>query len=131
MIQTVKRKVLAVSVWVLLASFVSYGQDLNKRTVLGETYARKEIKQILHGNNYKPFYDTLIKDKETVIAVVEPMLFKIYGRENVVNERPYECYLIDGCWFVSGTLPKNTVGGTFEIIVDSRNGKVLKLIHGK
>ncbi|WP_227990836.1 YbbC/YhhH family protein [Flavisolibacter ginsenosidimutans] len=115
----------------ILFPLTSCGQDFSDRILLGKGYARKSVKATLGDKNYKPFYDTLIKDKETAIAVVEPILFKIYGKKTIADERPYECYLIDGFWFISGTLPRNSVGGTFEVIFDSKNGRVLKIIHGK
>ena len=110
---------------------VSCGQDHSSRSVLGNAYAKKSAKEILGDKNYKPFYDTLIRTNETAIAVVEPILFDIYGRNNIVRQRPYECYLVDGYWYVAGTLPENYVGGVFEIILNAKNGEVIKLIHGK
>ncbi len=62
---------------------------------------------------------------------MEPQLFPIYGKENVTNQRPYEAYFVNGFWYVAGTLPHHTVGGTFEIIVEAQNGRVWKLTHGK
>jgi hypothetical protein len=73
----------------------------------------------------------LITDKETAIAMAEPLLFKIYGKEEIESERPYEVYLIDGYWYISGTLPKGYLGGTFIIIINSINGEVIRLIHEK
>jgi NTF2 fold immunity protein len=73
----------------------------------------------------------LIADKETTIAVVEPVLFNIYGEKNIKDQRPYEIYLFNGYWYVGGTLPEGSKGGTFEIIISSANGRIIKLIHGK
>ena len=119
---------------VLLYSMIAYsscGQNLENRTVPGEQNARKIIKEAIIDKSNKPFYDTLIKNKKTAIAVAEPILFDIYGKKEIVAERPYECYLIDGYWYISGTLPKDWLGGVFEIIINSKDGKVIKLTHGK
>jgi hypothetical protein len=117
---------------VMLSSFVFYGQNYNHRKVMGEENAKQAVKNALNDKDFKPFYDTLIEDKETAISVAEPILFKIYGRAAITSERPYECYLIDGYWYISGTLPKkNDTGGVFEIIISSKDGKVIKLTHGK
>jgi len=99
--------------------------------VLGEGNAKQAVKEALNSKGYKPFYDTLIKDKKTAIAVAEPILFKIYGQKNITEQRPYECYIIDGYWYISGTLPENSMGGVFEIIISSKDAKVVKLVHGK
>src|SRR5437762_11415059 len=108
-------------IWILILSFDSYGQDFKGRTVLGEANARQAVKNALIDESYRPFYDTLIKDKQTAISVAEPILFKIYGKQNIVSERPYECYLVDGYWYISGTLPKGWVGGVFEIIIGAKD----------
>lgn len=115
----------------VILPFYCCGQNFAGRTVLGEKNASRSIKEALADKDNKPFYDTLIKDKETAIEVAEPILFKIYGKKNITGERPYECYLIDGYWYICGTLPKNWMGGVFEIIINSKNGQVIKLVHGK
>ena len=118
--------------YVLMAvSLNSFAQNSKDRLILGEETARRAVKNALSEKDYKPFYDTLIKDKETAIAVVEPILFKTYGKKNIISERPYECYLIDGYWYICGTLPKHWDGGVFEIIMSAKDAKVLKLIHGR
>jgi hypothetical protein len=116
---------------IMIQPFFAACQNYKGRTVMGVENARETVKKSLMEKDAKPFYDTLIKDKETAIAVAEPILFNIYGKKNIIAERPYECYLIDGYWYISGTLPKGYIGGVFEIIIDSGNGKVIKLIHGK
>ena len=99
--------------------------------VVGKKYAAEEIKKAIANKNYKPFYDTLINDKEMAIAIAESILFKIYGRENIIEQRPFESYMINKYWYISGTLPKDWNGGVFEIIINSKNAQVIKLIHGK
>jgi NTF2 fold immunity protein len=113
----------------IIHSFSS-GQNFKNRTVLGEKNAKQAIKEAIK-DKAKPFYDTLIKNKETAIAIAEPILFDIYGKKDIINERPYECYLIDGYWYISGTLPKDWLGGVFEIIINAKDGKIIKLTHGK
>ena len=108
-----------------------FSQNYEGRAVLGKDNAKQAIKEAIADKKYKPFYDTLIKDKETAIAAVEPILFKTYGKKNIIKERPYECYLVDGYWYICGTLPKGWIGGVFEIIINSSDGKVIKLIHSQ
>jgi hypothetical protein len=95
-----------------------------------EQWAREDIKNALKGMP-KPFYDTLITDTETAIAVAEPILFKYYGKQEIESERPYQISRIDGYWYMTGSLPEGYKGGTFIIIINSLNGQVIRLIHGK
>jgi hypothetical protein len=116
----------------ILYSQVSCGQSYKDRTTLGVEYAKQELKSALQNSTAKQILvDTLIKDKETAIQVSEAMLFKIYSKDNITSQRPYEVNLIDGYWILNGTLPKNMLGGTFLIIIKATNGQVIKLTHGK
>lgn len=122
---------LLLTILFVIATKLTFSQDYKGRLVLGEANAKEAIKKTIADKNHRPFYDTLIKYKKTAIAVAEPILYEIYSKKNIIDQRPYECYLIDGYWFISGTLPKNTNGGVFEIIISSRDGKVMKIRHGK
>ncbi len=93
---------------------------------------RKVIKDALADKTNKQVcVDKVISDKQTAIAVAEPILFKIYGKGHILGERPYNVSLIDGYWVLSGTLPKGWDGGTFFIILAAKDGRVIKLIHYK
>ncbi|WP_207429917.1 YbbC/YhhH family protein [Sabulibacter ruber] len=110
----------------------SFAQDGEKRTTLGLDFSKKELAEALKNTDKTQILvDKVIKDKPTAINVAEAILFSIYGKENIVKQRPYESYLIDGYWLINGTLPQGWVGGTFLIIINSTNGKVIKLTHGK
>lgn len=109
-------------------------QIKDNRIILGKSYAEQELKSVLVGKSQHNVIDNktiIIKDSSTAINVAEPILFSIYGKANIIKQRPYEIYFIDNYWVLTGTLPKAWVGGTFLIIIDSRNSKVLKITHGK
>ena len=73
----------------------------------------------------------LIPKKENAINYAEIILFELYGKEKIESEKPYKINLINEYWIITGTLPKEMVGGVFEMVFDSWNGKVLILEHGK
>ena len=101
---------------------------------MGKSYAEKELKLALSKEAQHNVIDNkspLIKESSTAINIAEPILFSIYGKKNIESEKPYETYLIDNYWIIAGTLPKGMDGGTFLIIIDARNSKVLKITHGK
>ena len=116
---------------IICVPFTGLGQNVNLNNPAGEKKAREAIATAVINWKDKPFYDTLISDKETATSVAEAILFKFYGKENIIAERPYEIYLIAGYWYIRGTLPDNRMGGTFEIIFSSQNGRVIRLTHGK
>jgi hypothetical protein len=106
------------------------GQDNDANRI---AQLRKEIKEALKdttdsGNKEHP----LIPDEKTAIAIVEPILFKFYGEEKIKNERPYKSELVDGYWLIKGSLPaKYKVGGTFSVIINSVDGRIIKFTHYK
>ncbi|TPG33882.1 YbbC/YhhH family protein [Flavobacterium pectinovorum] len=116
----------------LLVSLSSCSQ--NKRLVLGKEYAQEELKRALSKevqHNIINNKTILIKDSVIAIKIAEPILFEIYGKQNIEKQRPYEIYLLQNYWVISGTLPEDYLGGTFLIIIDSKNSKIIKITHGK
>jgi len=110
------------------------GQSKNDRILLGKSYAQQELKIALKVNQQHNVIDNktvIIKDSLTAINVAEPILFSIFGKDRITNQRPYEIYFIDNYWVISGTLPIGYSGGVFLIIIDSRNSKILRITHGK
>jgi NTF2 fold immunity protein of polymorphic toxin system component len=73
----------------------------------------------------------LIDTKDKAVRFAESILFDVYGKKQIVSQKPYSIYNIENYWIVSGTLPKGWVGGTFLIIIDSHNCRIIKLTHGK
>jgi len=113
----------------LLLPLFSSAQQLTKTELQEE---RQIIKEALNDKTYKQFsFNKAIPDKQTAIAVVKPTLFKSYGKDQILNEKPCQIYLIDGYWILSGTLPKGWVGGTFFIIMSAKDGRVIKWTHSK
>lgn len=110
------------------------GQTKGDRTIHGKSYAEQELKSALIDKIQHNVIDNktaIIKDSLTAINIVEPILFSIYGKANITKQRPYEIYFIDNYWVIGGTLPKEYLGGTFLIIMDSRDCKIVGITHGK
>lgn len=116
----------------IFISLNSYGQTKTDRRKLGVEFAKSELKEALSSKNEKQILvEQVIADKETAITISETILFKIYGKNNIISQRPYEINKFDEYWVLNGTLPKNMKGGTFLIILNSTNGQIIKLKHGK
>ena len=99
------------------------------RSVAGEAYAWEQVWQVVRGP--ADVATTVLLNRQVAVAVAEAILFPIYGQRYIVDERPYEVYRIDGCWYISGTLLAGSDGGTFEIVLKAADGQVLRLTHGK
>jgi hypothetical protein len=102
-----------------------------RHSILGEESAREALTEALADTVNVPArgHRELIPDKETAISFAEVLLFKTYGEDKVKDEKPYEIYKINGYWIMRGTLPVGYDGGTFEIIFQATDGKVIRLTH--
>ena len=106
-------------------------QKVVNHSILGEENARRQLKEALNGEGQKFTFDTMVKNSVTAVAIAEPLLFEVFGKQQVLSEKPYEVYLIDGYWYISGTIPTGYKGGGFEIIFSAKNGQVIRLTHYK
>ncbi len=110
------------------------GQTKKERLFLGKSYAQEELKLALTDKKQHNVVDNktvIIKDSLTAINIAEAILFGIYGKENITKQRPYETYLLNNYWVLTGTLPKGSLGGTFLIIINAIDCKIIKITHGK
>lgn len=92
-------------------------------------YAKEELENAKINNEFSP--TKAILNSKTAVEIAENILFPIYGKDNIIKQRPYDVNFIDGYYIINGTFPKPTIGGTFLIIINSKDGKVIKLTHGK
>ena len=67
--------------------------------------------------------------EKQVLAVAEPAMKARFPADFDAN-RPYHAEIIDGgAWWVQGTPPTNTMGGTAEALVQEGSGKILYIWH--
>jgi hypothetical protein len=71
----------------------------------------------------------LVPDKETAIKIAEVVLFRLYGEENIISQRPYKVRQEDDTWWISGTIKENMFGSVFNIAISKQTGAVLHLEH--
>jgi hypothetical protein len=72
-----------------------------------------------------------VPDKITAIRIAEAILGAIFGEEKIKNERPFTAILNNGVWLVEGTPPGGRLGGSATIELSQRDGRVLRVSHGK
>jgi len=117
-----------------LLLLLTTGFNLSAQDTAGFKHAKAELSEALNTKGIHNVVDNksaIIKDSLTAVSVAEPILFSIYGKEHIMGERPYEIYHIDNYWVLSGTLTEDFKGGTFLIIIDDRDSKVIRITHGK
>lgn len=109
---------------------IQFEESHKKDSIKFYAYLRK--KNLHPFNKTLAFHDAiLIENKFELIEYVEPILFRIYGKRNIIGERPYTVCLVGDYWFLCGSLPKNTLGGVFEITINRKTCEIIYLVHGK
>lgn len=79
----------------------------------------------LPAQGYVPDADTAIR---IAVAVLEP----IYGKDEIAGEAPFTATLNDGVWRVQGSLPEPfTLGGVALVEITKRDGRIVRVSHGK
>ena len=120
----------------LTFAILSYGLAIKqKNQTFGEFSSKQKTDKIIKEKE-RNNPDTLIKTKKAAIDFAEPILFKTYGKSEILNEKPYKINFADGIWTITGTFKteKGGVfqkGGVFLIEINSRDGKVIRMTHGK
>ena len=118
--------------FLIQATLTTFGQNGEARTILGIEAAKVTLEKILTDTTlHIDSNRELIKDEKTAVAIAESILFSLFGQKNIEYQRPYETYKIRNYWSIEGTLPRGAVGGTFLIIIDSRDGRIISLTHEK
>ncbi|WP_051205464.1 NTF2 fold immunity protein [Salinimicrobium xinjiangense] len=113
-------------------NWIAFGQETDNKgmteeqakAVLNEALSDSALHNVI-GNGPN------LKDKVQAVEFAELVLFQTYGKVNIEKQKPYSIHNIDGYWLICGNLPKGKVGGTFLIIIDSRNYQIIRLTHGK
>ncbi|SCY98339.1 YbbC/YhhH family protein [Flavobacterium caeni] len=119
----------------LLIIACKQNENSNQKEFLNRKQAEIELEEALVENidpqNLPNTEVKFLNDETSAVKVAEKILFKIYGEKNIAKQKPYKVYLIKEFWIVSGTLPEGFDGGTFLVILDKRNSRILKISHGK
>jgi hypothetical protein len=73
----------------------------------------------------------IIPDEVTAVKVAEAMFPPIFGQEEVTKYLPYHAQLKDGVWTVYGTLKPGSRGGTPQMSIQKKDGKVIEVWHSQ
>ena len=72
-----------------------------------------------------------VPNEETAISIAIAIWNPIYGKERIAKKSPYNAKLTDGIWYITGSLPKNHLGGVPEIEINQQTGQILRVSHGR
>ena len=72
-----------------------------------------------------------VPDEKTAIKIAEAVWIPIYGERQIQSEQPFVASLKNGVWTVEGSLPKGWDGGVAIAEIAKRDGRILRVSHGK
>ena len=72
-----------------------------------------------------------VPDETTAITIAKAVWIPIYGKDRIESQAPFVATLVNGAWYIRGTLPEGYLGGTAEAVISKRDGQILRVIHGK
>ena len=72
-----------------------------------------------------------IPSKEVAIRVAVAVWEPIYSAEKIATEKPYRATLGDGVLTVEGSLPKGSKRGVALARIAKKDGRILRVTHGK
>jgi hypothetical protein len=86
-------------------------------------------------HNYKP-PEGYVPDEETAIRIAVAVWTPIYGKQKIEEEKPYRATLINGIWYVRGSLPRPPngmvrAGGVAEAEINKDDGRIIRISHGR
>ena len=72
-----------------------------------------------------------VSDRETAIRIAEAVWIQIYGKECIEREKPFRATLVEGIWYVTGTLPGDMEGGVAMAKISQKDGRIITVIHSQ
>lgn len=72
-----------------------------------------------------------VSDETTAMTIAEAILVPIYGKDVIERQKPFVVSLSGNVWTITGSLPKDILGGVFFIQISRQDARVITLTHGK
>ena len=72
-----------------------------------------------------------VPNKNVAIKIAVAVWEPIYGADKIADEKPFNAKLTDGIWTVKGSLPKGRKGGVALAQISKKDGRIIRVIHGK
>lgn len=72
-----------------------------------------------------------VPDSITAVRIAVAVWSPIYGEAQIRGEQPYRARLRDSIWVVEGSLPPRTPGGVAVAEIARRDGRILRVSHGR
>lgn len=72
-----------------------------------------------------------VPNETTAVTIAEAILVPIYGKDAIERQKPFVVSLFGNVWTITGSLPKDILGGVFFVQIAKQDARVITLTHGK
>jgi uncharacterized lipoprotein YbaY len=72
-----------------------------------------------------------VPNEAAAIQIAVAVWSPIYGAENIERQRPFRAVLRGDVWIVEGSLPPKHRGGVALAEISKKDGRILRVTHGK
>jgi hypothetical protein len=73
----------------------------------------------------------MVPNAETAVDIAVAVFKPIYGADKIKSESPFQAEINGEVWHVYGSLPVGWKGGTAEAELSRKDGRILRVWHGK
>jgi hypothetical protein len=80
--------------------------------------------------------DGFVPNAVVALAIADAVLFPVYGKEQIMAERPFKAILGGNVWIVTGSIPCDNPppgatcpGGAAEVRISKKTGAILFMTH--
>lgn len=94
-------------------------------------FVEKDLRSEHKIDTTKLLIKEVIPDAQTAVDVALILAKKVYGKEKIEREKPYQVIKNGTFWTVCGSLPGSYYGGIFVVTLNAKNGEVVEFYHGK
>ena len=72
-----------------------------------------------------------VPDSATAVRIAVAVWIPIYGERHIRRQRPYYAVLKGDVWTVTGSLPRDHLGGVALAEISRFDGRILRVEHGR
>lgn len=74
----------------------------------------------------------IIPNPDVAVYIAEKILIPTYDSVSIITQRPYKVKLLNKyIWCIRGQKNSNSEGGTFSILINKNDGRIISISHGK
>lgn len=120
--------------FLLLIPFLCFCKTSNWESLQDKVVINSLYEELVLNPENSPLVlkERLISNEEKAVQVAELFLFDIYGKDEIIKQKPYKICQYKDNWIITGSYyDENTKGGVFEIAIDSKTGRIVGVVHGE